>query len=335
MMKTIIRRTVLLLLLLLALCDQRVGATTPAADAAAPQAPAVLPGNGLNHRDFLLTGQLDDALYLVKSGQVVWSDRVPGAVGHVQEATLLSNGNLLLAYMGGAKEITPDKKVVWNYTAPPKAEIHTAKAIGKNKVLFVQNSTLAEVILADKATGKVERLFTLPVAKPQITHFQTRRAVLTDAGTLLLARTDLNKISEFDQAGHEVWSAGVERPWSIQRLPDGNTLVCSFQMFIRELDAQGNTVWEFTPADAPGYYMPKWCVATRLSNGNTLVANNTPVPGSGDETRAPVQAFEVSPGKKIVWALRSWKNPALGPAWVIQFLDEPGAPEDRHFGTIR
>ncbi len=288
------------------------------------------------HRDFLFTGQLDDSLYLVKHGEVVWSDQIPGAYGHVQEAIALPNGNFLLAYMTGVKEITADKKVVWNYTAPPKCEVHTAKPIGRDKVLFVQNSVnpVAEVLLADKVSGKIERLFTIPVGKPEGMHLQTRRAILTDAGTLLLARTDLNRISEFDQSGQELWSAAVERPWSIQRLSDGHTLVCSFEMFIRELDGQGKTTWEFRPKDAPGYTMPKWCVATRLSNGNTLVANNSAMPANGDESRAPIQAFELSPEKKIVWALRSWKQPALGPAWIIQYLDEPGPPENLHFGSI-
>jgi hypothetical protein len=68
-----------------------------------PTAPATLPGDGLAHRSFLYTGQLDDTLYLVQQGQVVWSDRVPGAYGHVQQATVLANGNLLLAYMTGVK----------------------------------------------------------------------------------------------------------------------------------------------------------------------------------------------------------------------------------------
>jgi len=159
--------------------------------------------------------------------------------------------------------------------------------------------------------------------------------VLTDQGTLLLARTDLSRVSEFDQAGREIWSAAVARPWSVQRLPDGHTLVCSFEMFIRELDAHGATVWEFSPKDAPDYAMPKWCVATRLADGDTLVANNTPVPPPGNESRAPVQAFEVSPDKRVVWALRSWSEPNLGPGWIIQYLDEPASPVAQHFGSIR
>jgi hypothetical protein len=49
-----------------------------------------------------------------------------------------------------------------------------------------------------------------------------------------------------------------------------------------------------------------------------------------------LQAIEVTPTKQVVWALASWTEPAnLGPATTFQFLDEPSAPEDAHFGEFR
>jgi hypothetical protein len=41
-----------------------------------------------------------------------------------------------------------------------------------------------------------------------------------------------------------------------------------------------------------------------------------------------VQVLEVTPEKKVVWAMSEWKNPDLGPASSIQLLDEPGAAEN-------
>jgi hypothetical protein len=64
-------------------------------------------------------------------------------------------------------------------------------------------------------------------------------------------------------------------------------------------------------------------VATRLANGNTLI--NNWFSGSVEKIspdHQPVQAIEVTPDKKIVWALRSWTPPAdLGPSTTIQILD--------------
>ena len=39
-----------------------------------------------------------------------------------------------------------------------------------------------------------------------------------------------------------------------------------------------------------------------------------------------VQLIEVTPDKKVVWALRYWKT--LGPATSAKLLDEPGVPEN-------
>jgi hypothetical protein len=69
--------------------------------------------------------------------------------------------------------------------------------------------------------------------------------------------------------------------------------------------------------------------ADRLANGNTIITNWCPN-GIKSPKNWPtsVQAIEVTPDKKLVWALRSWTPPAdLGPATVLQLLDEPGIPE--------
>jgi hypothetical protein len=43
-----------------------------------------------------------------------------------------------------------------------------------------------------------------------------------------------------------------------------------------------------------------------------------------------VQVRDVTPDKKVVWALRSWTDPAdFSPTSSIQLLDEPGVAEQR------
>ena len=78
---------------------------------------------------------------------------------------------------------------------------------------------------------------------------------------------------------------------------------------------------------------PTLQLAWRLPNGNTLI-NNWANEWSGpvDKSNAPVQALELTPDKKVVWALRSWSDPDLGPATTIQLLDEPEVPENVTFG---
>lgn len=118
-------------------------------------------------------------------------------------------------------------------------------------------------------------------------------------------------------------------------LPNGNTLVCG--KGAQEIDPLGKTVWEFTSAAVPDYKFDSWQLATRLPNGNTLMNHwvNSWAEEKIDPDTAPVQALEVTPDQKVVWALRSWQNPNLGPATTIQLLDPPDAPENAHFGSLR
>jgi hypothetical protein len=63
-------------------------------------------------------------------------------------------------------------------------------------------------------------------------------------------------------------------------------------------------------------------VAIRLDNGNTVFSNwcNNGIKNAADWPNA-VQLIEVTPQKQVVWALRQWSNPDLGPASSIQILD--------------
>jgi hypothetical protein len=314
-------------------------APPPAPSAVATlQAPKILPGNGLTQHDFFYAGESRTRdMYIVRKGQIVWSYHDDEGKGEISDAVLMSNGNILFAHQFGVTEITPDKKVVWNYDAPPKYEIHTAKAIGRDRVLFIENGEAPKLVLVNIVSGKTERDWPLKVKTPLRTHGQFRHMSLTDAGTLLVAHMDSDKVSEYDVDGKEIWSVAVPGPWSASRLKNGNTLVVSNAKFVREVDPSGKTVWEFTPADVPDYKAYAFQTATRLSNGNTLINNWTNQwHDKIDPSDTPVQAWEITPDKKVVWALRSWTNPAnLGPATTIQLLDEPGISEQVHFGTIK
>ena len=113
-------------------------------------------------------------------------------------------------------------------------------------------------------------------------------------------------------------------------LANGNTLTCG--RTVRELNPHGETVWEFTSADVPDDKFNSMQLAMRLPNGDTLIESVERQRGS--EHRAGAGAGNFT-GQKSVWALRSWVNPNLGPATTIQLLDEPAAPENTHFGSIK
>jgi outer membrane protein assembly factor BamB len=289
-----------------------------------PQAPAVLPGKGLAEHNFFYAGEAkDERMFIVRQGRIAWSYTHPGR-GEISDAVLLPSGNVLFAHQYAITEITADQKVVWNYDAPTNTEIHTAQPIDANRVWFVQNGDPAKFMVVNKVTGKIEREFVLPVKNPKGVHGQFRQARLTAAGTLLVAHMDLGKVAEYDLDGKSLWSVEVPGAWSAKPLGNGNILATSNRGQVREIDRQGKTVWEWTRADAPDYTISNLQTAVRLSNGNTIINNwFNQWSGKVDPANPPVQAIEVTPDKKVVWALRSWTPPAdLGPSTTIQVLGE-------------
>ena len=300
-----------------------------------PAAATLQPGDGLAQHDFFYAGEAKTGdMFIVRHGKIVWSYRNAAGRGEISDATLLSNGNVLFAHQFGVTLLAPDKSVLWNYDAPPHCEVHTAQMIGTNHVIFIQNGPEPRLFVANLASGLMEREIRLSVGNTNSTHGQFRHARLTDAGTYLVAHMDLGKIVEYDETGNALWSVSVPHVWAATRLPNGNTLSSGADE-VREINPAGQTVWQFTTADMPDYQFKSIQIATRLAGGNTLINNwvnqwNGPI----DPATAPAQAIEVTPDKKIVWALRSWNNPALGPSTTIQLLDQPGAPEAVHFGSI-
>ncbi len=297
----------------------------------APMAPADLPGSGLAQHSFFYAGEDKvQRLSIVKDGKIAWSHTMPDSKGEISDAFLRANGNILFAHQFGVTEISPEKSIVWHMDAPAGCEIHTAQPLAGDRVLFVQNGAEPMLKVMNKVTGKIDLEFPLPVKNPKSVHGQFRHARMTDKGTFLVAHMDLGKVAEYDAAGKEVWAVEAPSPWSATRLANGNTLIASNKNIVREVDHDGKTIWELTQADIPDYKLLGTQTAVRLANGNTIV-NNWLNNWSKklDLNNAPVQAIEVTPEKKVVWALRSWKGPAdLGPATTIQLLDEPALADN-------
>lgn len=314
-----------------------LGCGLSAAAWAQAQAPAALPGKGLAQHDFFYAGeQKQHWMFRVEKGRIAWQYVDAASKGEISDATLLSNGDIVFTHQFGVTKISKDKRVLWNYDAPKGFEIHTAQPIGKQRVVFIQSGAAPVVRVVNVGTGKTEREFPLPAGNVKNVHGQLRHARLTPAGTLLVAHMDMKCVAEYDAHGKQVWKYEIDGPWSAMRLASGNTLIGTNKKLVREVDPQGRTVWEFSASDIPDYSIAGFQIATRLSNGNTLINNwFNQWNGTVDKSNPPVQAIEVNAARQVVWALRSWSDPDLGPSTTIQLLDRKSAPERVHFGDIR
>lgn len=300
-------------------------------------APEVLPGKGLKEFDFFYAGEAKSRnMYIVRGGKIVWSYIDTVGKGEISDAILMDNGNVLFAHQYGVTLINHNKEVLWNYNAPDGFETHTAQPIGNDHVLFVQNGNPAKVVVMNIHTNQVEKQFVLPFKSG--THGQIRHARLTETGTLLVAHMDLGKVCEYDSEGKELLSIDVPGIWSAVPLKNGNILVASNYAFVKEITRSGNVIWDCELKDLPDYKVTNPQLAVRLPNGNTLINNWFNLwDNKVDPTHTPVQAIEVTPDKKIIWALRSWDGVTnLGPSTTIQLLNNPDRITKKvHFGEIK
>ena len=299
--------------------------------------PEILPGKGIKQFDFFYAGEGKSRnMYIVQNGKITWSYTDTTGRGEISDAILMKNGDIIFAHQFGVTLIDHNKKVLWNYDTPDGFETHTAQLIGKDHVVIVQNGKPAKVLVMNIKTNKIEKEFMLPFKSN--THDQIRHARLTKSGTLLVAHMDLGKVCEYDINGKELLSIDVPHVWSAVPLKNGNILATSNKDFVREITRSGNIVWDYSVTDISGYKITNPQLSVRLPNGNTLINNwlnswSTTV----NPRNAPVQAIEVTPDKKIIWALRSWTDPInLGPSTTIQLLNDPNNITDNvHFGNIR
>ena len=310
--------------------------------AARAPVPDILPGKGLMQHDFLYSGEWDtrkdsQTIFRIVGGKIVWTWSIPikddnGDLSEFSDIHQLSNGNVLYACKTGAAEVTMNRKIVWSYNCPKGTECHSAQPIGTDKVFLCRNGIPAKVFLINKKTGIIEMEHEVITARPddpKSVHGQFRNVRMTRAGTYLLAHLNMGKVIEYDKNWKHIWSVDAPSAWLAVRLKNGNTLISGNQHgYVREVNPQGEIIWEINKDDLPGFPLYTVQGVCRLANGNTVISNWGGSLRKEDWDKV-VQVIEVTPAKKIVWALHQWRDPDLGPSSNIQLLDEKGKEENR------
>jgi len=306
----------------------------------------------LSRHDFFYAGQSKRMrMFIVRDGQVAWAydnaqrDAGEQLKGEISDAVLLTDGHILMAHQYGVAELDATGAIVWNYTAPEGTEIHTVQPIGRTHVVFIQNGRPAKAVVMEIPSKKIVTEFELPTSEKGSVHGQFRNARLTSRGTLLIANMALGCIHEYNCEGKEVdrwdrpWVGNGTPgtgflPWSVQEMPKtGNLLITGRKGLIQEINRQGQLVWELNTT-AYGVTQPQKTV--RLKNGGHIINNwynewnKTPM----DSANAPVQAIEVDKQGRVVWQLRAWQTPDLGPSTTIQLLSDAVNRDRMFFGRF-
>ena len=213
-----------------------------------------------------------------------------------QDCWFLPNGNVLFCYQNGAKEVSHDKKVVWEYKAPAQAQCHSCQPLPDGRVL-VAECGLSRLIEAGR-DGQVAQEIKVASQAKNLGH-QFRGTRKTADGHYWTCLMDEKKIVELSSVGALLREIPVDGfPHAAIKLPDGHLLVTlGTAGKVIELDADLKIVWQIGADELPGNPLRLPAGAQRLANGNTIICNYLPGPFMGKQP----QAFEVTRDKHVVW----------------------------------
>jgi len=244
------------------------------------------------------------------------------SVSAIHDAHLLSNGNILLQQgWTNIQEVTPDKKVVWEYNAAKanpgqRVEVHAFQRLD-NGLTMIAESGPARIVEVDQ-NGVVKHEIKLQVEQSNA-HSDTRLVRKLKSGNYLVAHEHDGYVKEYDPAGKVVWEFAVplfDKPrkpghgpeafgnsvFSATRLANGNTLIGGGNGHcVLEVTPAKEIVWKVEQNDLPGITLAWVTRVERLANGNTILGNCH----AGPENP---QIIEITPDKKVVWTWKDFTN---------------------------
>jgi hypothetical protein len=264
-----------------------VSATTGSAQEAAPKtAPRLTLG-----KPFACADYGGGKICLVdKDGKITWQYPAAGP----QDVWVLPNSNILFSHVKGAKEVTRNKEVVWEYTTDPANEVHACQPLPDGLVMIAESGPM-QIVEVNRQGQIVKRVRLQTECKN--THLQMRCARKLANGHYLVGQYEDGVVREYDAMGHVVREIPQTMAFSGIRLANGNTLIAAGDAHrIVEVDGDGKVVWEINENDLPGNPLRFVAGMQRLPNGNTVVCNWG---GHGFVGQQP-QIFEVTRDKRVV-----------------------------------
>ena len=255
-------------------------------------------------------------------GKVEWEYK---QAPHCNDVWALPNGNLLFVTGTGVKEVTRDKKVVFEHTGTPvggkPSEIYACQRLADGNT-FIGECASGKLLEVDPAGKIVKEINLLPTGKSG-GHAFMRNARKLANGNYLVAHFGPKVVKEYDGQGKEVWSCPAPGgPHSVIRLPNGNTLIADGDSTrnagVVEVDKEGKKVWEVRGDELPGVSLKFMTGLQRLPNGNTVMTNWL---GHGSLGKS-AHIIEVTPDKKVVWTYFDHKT--FQTVASVQLLDVPG-----------
>jgi hypothetical protein len=267
---------------------------------------------------FACTDYTQGMVFIISDeGKVLW--QYPAE--NCNDIWALPNGNLLFNAGHGVKEVTRDKKLIFDYQS--KSEIYACQRL-PNGNTFIGECSSGQ-LLEISPEGKIVKKIKLLPDGADGGHAYMRNARKLENGNYLVAHYGLDKVSEYNTEGKIIREIPIKGgPHSVIRLSNGNTLIaCSDHNGnpgIVEIDPADNVVWQLKMNELPGIELKFMTGMEILPNGNLVFTNWVGHRPEGKVTHA----FEITRDKKIVWIYGD--QSILKTMSSIQILDSMGNP---------
>ncbi|MEK0446351.1 MAG: hypothetical protein RLZZ399_1672 [Verrucomicrobiota bacterium] len=211
----------------------------------------------------------------------------------------LPNGNIFFCDIDGVKEVTQDKRVVWEYRPKSPGLFHFFDLLPDGNVLLAE-SLMSRLIEVGR-DGEIKKVIPVPSNPKKINSHQFRGVRKLPNGYYLVCMMEESKLVEISPEGTVLRDLPMPgMPCEAIPLPNGHCLVTMWGPGrVVEFDEAFQPVWEITENELPGNPLRIPYGAERLPNGNTVICNSLV---RGFVGKQP-QAFEVTPDKTIVWQL--------------------------------
>jgi len=245
-------------------------------------------------------------------GEVTWSY----AAGGVHDIWQLKNGNVLFAGPNtGVQEVSPDKKVVWQYKSKRGERVFGCQPLPNGGVMVSLGGKPNKIIEVNR-DGAVTKTIELKTKK------DVRLIRKSKNGNYIVAARGEKKVQVYNSTGQLTRDIPVPgNTYLAVELENGNILAaCGDGHTIVEIDRNDTVVWQIKAKEIPGHPLRFIAGFQRLPNGNTVIANWG---GHGHVGKQP-QIFEVTPEKKVVWQV--FDNKQFSTPVHVQLLDIPGDP---------
>lgn len=273
--------------------------------------------NNVNTASYRVLGWDKNHLAIVNAkGEVEWE--YPNEANSMHDIQLLANGDILFHNGVAVREVTPEKKIVWEYVSKPKegysgrVTVHSFERL-PNGLTMIAESGNQRLIEVDH-DGKIQHEIPLTVDKPSAGS-DTRLVRSVPGGGYLVAHEADGKVREYDRQGKVVWEYALDmnnlpaspgltghgvNVFSARRLPDGNTLIGGGNNNrVIEVDHSGKIVWSVESKDLPGITLAWITTIDPLPNGDVIFGNSHAGPDNP-------QLIEVTRDKKVVWTFKNW-----------------------------